>query len=203
MNRKQALASLQAFLPEDKEIIKMINLCDLHPIDESPSGWRKWCNQYSPYISVQKNKKLVTRWKGQNWFATQNDLYAYSEPQQLAKMSKKLLFITEKDCFCLLFWGNDNIFRYRRYFSESMCFSDPPLFLPIEDLRKFIKLESIDNFEKIRLTKKSSASGWVTSWPPKKEFYQEIKGIVCNNQVESLILENIIAENNTMIISLK
>lgn len=186
MNRKQALTSLQAYLPEDKEIIKIINLCDLHPVNESSNGWREWCNQYSPYIKIQKNKKIVTRWKGQDWFASQNDLYAYACPQEIAKLSKKLLFIADKDCFCLLFWGNDNRFRYRRYF-DGMCWNDPPLFLPVDDLRSFIKLENVESFEKIQTTKKTSAQAWITSWPPTKEFCQEIKGITCNNQVESLI----------------
>lgn len=186
MNRKQALASLQAYLPEDKEIIKIINLCDLQPVDESSNGWREWCNQYSPYIKIQKNKKIVTRWKGQDWFAPQSDLYAYACPKDIAELSKKLLFIVDKDCFCLLFWGNDNRFRYRRYL-DGMCWNDPPLFLPVDDLRSFIKLENVECFEKIQTTKKSSAQAWVTSWPPIKEFYQEIKGVICNNQVESLI----------------
>lgn len=202
MKRAQALASLQAYLPEDKEIIKIINLCDLYPMDESSSGWRGWCNQYSPYIRVQKNKKLVTKWKGQDCFASQNDLYAYASTQEVAKFSKKLLFLVDKNCFCLLFWGQDDRFRYRRYF-DGTYWNDPPLFLPINDLRTFIKLEKVESFEKIQTTKKSSTTqAWITSWPPKKEFYQEIKGIACN-PVESLILENVIAENNTKMISLR
>lgn len=201
MNRQQCLASLQAFLPDDKEIIRIINACDLDPIDETNSGWRGWQNQYSPYIKVQKNKKLVTRWKGENFFVPKKDLYAYSSAQDVARISKTLLFIADGDCFCFLFMGKDDKLRYRRYI-KGMYLNDPPLHVPIDDIRTLIKNENIDGYKSVQLTKTPGPKGWVTSWPSKSDFYQELKKEtkICNSPAESLILENIVAEDDMKII---
>lgn len=188
MQRNQALASLQAFLPEDKEIVKILNLCDLHPNDT----WRIWENQYSPYLKVQKNKKLVTRWKGTDFFSPKTDLYAYASPTDVAGISDKLLFLAEDNCFCFLFWGKDNLLRYRRRLNGLWCY-DPPLFLPIEDIRTFVKHEKIEGHVKIKPSKGQKPTGWITSWPPKKSFHQDIikETQICNSHsAESLILES-------------
>lgn len=182
MNRLQALASIQAYLPEDTEIVKILNYCDLNPID----GWRIWQNEYSPYIKVQKDKKIGIRFKEEDYFVPKMDLYAYSKTYDVAKISKKLLFIlNENNCLSFLFLGNDDKLRYRRY-SNSIYINEPPLFVPIEDIRVFIKHENIDGHCSVKLAKKQSL-GWVTSWPPSTRFYQEIKKEICNNQLESLI----------------
>jgi len=189
MNRIQALNSLQAYLSEDKEIIKIVNLCNLNPVDSSTSGWKEWQNEYAPYIKVQKNKKLATRLKEEDYFTPKKDLYAYSNLVDVAKISKKLLFTISKDCFCFLFWGKDDKLRFRRYLGDTYL-NNPALFVPIEDIRILVKNEYIDGYTKIKLVN-SGESGWVTSWPPKKEFYQELKKEIkkWNNQVESLIQE--------------
>lgn len=194
MNKQQALASLQAYLPDDAEIVKIINLCDLEPENDTTSGWRVWVNEYYPTLKVQKNKKVVIRKKHTDPFAEKKDLYAFSNVRDVAKISKALLFIAEdakhsKDCFCFLFWGKDGRLRYRRCIN-GMFFSDPPLSLPLEDVRSLVKNENIDGHKKIQCAKKSGI-GWVTSWPPKKEFYQEIvkETKVCNSPAESLILD--------------
>ena len=190
MNRAQALASLQAFLPEDKEIVKIVNLCDLQPNET----WRVWENQYSPYLKVQKNKKLVTLCKGTDFFSPKTDLYAYASPEDVANISDKLLFLAEGNCFCFLFWGKDNLLRYRRYL-DGLCCYDPPLFLPIEDIRTLVKHEKIEGHIKITPSKGQKTIGWVTSWPPKKSFHQDIvkETQICKNpQIDSLILDSLV-----------
>lgn len=192
INRQQALTSLQAYLPNDTEIVRIINMCCLNPI----GGWRVWQNEYSPFIKVQNNKKISIGYKGENFFEDKNDLYAYSNAASVAKISKKLLLIKEKDCFCFLFWGNDNQLRYRRQLNDNSKLLVPfrnnvPLVVPIEDIRTFIKQEHIDGHVKVSLISKHTM-GWVTCWPPKSEFYNEVKKEtnLWNSQVESLILEH-------------
>lgn len=195
MNRTQALVSLQAYLPEDQEIVTILNLCDLHPVDETSAGWRQWQNQYAPYIKVQKNKKLVIRWKGEEFFARKNDLYAYTNVIQIANMSKKLFLIKDKNCLCFLFWGQDDKLRYRRYFQDKLTlqgtwWTDPPLSLPITDLRTIVKYEKIEGHHQVPLAKKTKGTGWITSWPPSDSFSQEVMNNTTNCQ--SSIIDKII-----------
>lgn len=184
MTRDQALASVQAYLPDDKEIIRIINLCHLNPIDDYTNGWREWKNHYSPRLIVQKNKKLTIKYKEADFKSS--DIYEYSSLNDISKMSKKLLFIdanlAKGHCFCFLFWGKDDRLRYRRYLDD-MWFKDPPISLPLEDIRILVKNECIDGYcsfvpvKNLKQSHKKSfqpAKGWVTSWPPSKEFYEEI-----------------------------
>ncbi len=178
MLREQALASLQAFLPEDKEIIKIINLCDLH----SNNTWRVWENQYSPYLKIQKNKKLVTLKKESDIFSLKTDLYAYASPIDVADISNKLLLLIDEDRLCFLFWGKDDLFRYRQFQNGMWC-HDSPLVLPIEDIRTFVKHEKIEGYLKIYFKREQPTFGWITSWPPKKSLHQDISKEICQNQI--------------------
>ena len=55
-------------------------------------------------------------------------------------------------------------------------------------LAEYTKKQGI---KKIQLAKKTSGAGWITSWPPKQKFYEEItkETELCNNPAESLILD--------------
>lgn len=189
MLRPQALISLQAFLPEDREIVKIVNYCDLDPIDSTNAGWKIWQNRYSPYLKIQNNKKIIIHWKEEDFLAPKKDLYAYSGAQDIARISKVLLFITHNECFHFLFLGKDNKLRYRQYL-EGTYLNKPPLQVPLEDVRTLIKNENIIGHKSIQLIK-GPARGWMTSWPPERSFYQELKKEtkICNSPAESLIQE--------------
>lgn len=193
MRREQALASLQAFLPNDNEIVKIINFCDLDPIN--PDNWRIWGNEYSFFIKVKKNKKLLISWQEEDFLAPKKDLYAYANIKDVANISKTLLFIAEEDiaednyCFSFLFLGKDEKLRYRRYV-KNIYRNDPPLSLSIDDIRTLIKNENINGYKPV-LSNKKNAKAWITSWPPKSDFYQETKKEIkiCKDlQVDLLIL---------------
>lgn len=169
MNREQALISLQAFLPDDKEIIRIINFCDLDPI----GGWRIWQNQYSPYIRVQKNKKIMLYHKHENFFVTSKDLYAYSSIDNIAEISKKLLFTISKNQRCFLFWGIDDKLRCRISL-EKRYFNEAPLSMPLEDIRTLLKHEFVDDCLEVQLKK---IKGWIINLPPKKDLQKIIPGI--------------------------
>jgi hypothetical protein len=184
MNRQQALASLQAFLPEDKEIIKIINLCDLYPIN----GWRTWQNEYSPYIQIKQDKTIKVYNKEEVFPSSKKDLYIYANTKEVASISKRLLFIeTCNNNLSFLFWGRDNRLRCRRYVND-IYLNSPPLIHSIDDLRILIKNENINQYTEVPIANKKA---WVTPWPPKKEFYNEIKKEIniCNSLAESLIQE--------------
>lgn len=184
MTRDQALISVQACLPDDKEIVKLINLCKLDPVDNSTNCWREWKNHFSPRLIIQKNKKIAIKYKGADFKSS--DIYEYSSLNDISKISKKLLFIDANrargHCFCFLFLGNDDRLRYWRHLDD-IWFKDPPISLPLEDIKSLIRNEGVEGYcsiipaDNMKNSHKKSfrpAKGWVTSWPPNKEFYDEI-----------------------------
>lgn len=184
INRKQCLASLQAYLSEDKEITTIINYCDLWPTE----GWRIWQNEYSPYLKTTDLHKIVLRYKEEDYFFKKRDLYAYSSLPDVANMSKKLLLISCNDRFDFLFLGKDDKLRYRRYQGEQYR-NEPPLFLPLDIIRELIKAENKPYRKLIMRFLQNQVDVFITDWPNKK-LYTEVKQInpIIENSLAKIIL---------------
>ena len=145
MKRKQAIESVKAFLPNDKHIEKIINICDLYPVENS---WKKWTDHLGSYIKLHKNKKVIayiySSKDTSEYIVT--DLYFKSPPSSIVKISKWafISFAQTGDIPNIIFiWflGNDNRLRLLSYKDGIWTRNHPPLISGIKALR-FI----IDNF---------------------------------------------------------
>ena len=57
INRETAIVNVKAFLPEDKEIIQIIDMCNLDPDGDS---WLKWSDSNGNYLHIKKDKTVVS-----------------------------------------------------------------------------------------------------------------------------------------------
>lgn len=173
------LVSLQAFVPEDEEIVQIIKACDLHPKD----NWKRWFGTDGSYIKIRKNKNITGGYTADKNIST-TDIYYLSSLSSLSEISKSALLITTEDNSYALFMGHDERLRLRRKNNEKEWVSYPPLSLPLKDLRTLIKNKNIESYTQVKCAGPESAQGWVTAWPPTSEFLKEI---VWNNQLKTLI----------------
>ena len=51
---EKAFVSLKAFLPQDPQVCKIIQLCNLHPVN----SWRHWTDFLGHSLIVSENKKV-------------------------------------------------------------------------------------------------------------------------------------------------
>ena len=185
--RKKALVNVQAFLPDDKEIVSILNACDMSPADD----WRLWINGESPSIRIYHNKKIMCRKRNVETPGT-IDLYFGSHPTQLAELSKLALIIFVANVMCiLLFLGKDNKLRLARYLDKIDEWQrDYPLTLPLEDVRTLIKHEGVETHRRVSCYGSSRAIGWVTPWPPSRDLlidFDKKDKEIWNNPARSLI----------------
>lgn len=180
---KKALASVQAYLPEDKEIVRILEVCDFYPINDSFGGWKEWIN-YSHKVTFSKDKKI--RISKHNSNVKNTDLYAYSNILDIAEISKKLLLKFDKNRVWFLFLGGDDRIRLKIY-SDGFALSESPLTLPLVDIRALVTRENFDGFVKI------GPKTWVSTLPVKKKFLEAIKETEtcktmrdCSGLIESL-----------------
>ena len=92
--RNEAFQSIKAFLPNDKIITTIIDICDLYPIEKS---WRKWTDHLGNFLQVRnrriisfsqdpsKNDKIIT------------DIYFKATPERLSKISSWVFISFGKD----------------------------------------------------------------------------------------------------------
>lgn len=169
-SRKKALINVQAFLPNDKEIVKIIDRSNLNELD----NWRLWGNGKSPSIKICKNK--FVKCYERNTIAPESlDLYFGAAPKQIAKISKSVLIIIVSNIMTILFLGKDNKFRLASYHDDkNIWVRNYPLSLQLNDIRTFIKYENVETYLPVALSTQN-AIGWVTIWPPKPELLLEIE----------------------------
>lgn len=180
LTRQRSLVNVQAYLPNDTEIIRIINGCAL----SSKGDWRIWQNSESPYLKIGKNRELHLRYKQEDEFHPE-DIYRNAPPEVLAEISKTALLIQIERSMSFIFMGSDGLIRTAK--CGSWWKRDPPLFYHVEDLRTLIKHENVELAQPVPCYW-STGKGWVTPWPPSRDFVTELeKENACNNLAKSLI----------------
>jgi hypothetical protein len=183
MERIQALESVKAFLPNDKEIETIINVCNLYPIENS---WRKWADNLGSYIQIQNNKKVISfsysPYDKSKRIIT--DIYFKAPPANIAKFSKWAFISFGKmdklNVGFIWFMGHDNKLRLLFNSSGQWQRNLPPLVSGINILRLIIKhlnnnhqgqadILHIQGPLAITLTK-----FWASNWPMENGLKQQI-----------------------------
>lgn len=155
MNRAQALVSVQAFLPEDKEIVRIIKGCSLEPVN----GWRVWQNSASPYLKILKNRRAVVRYK-QGVESDASDVLAQARPESVFA-SCRVALCTFQQATNVLLWCADSRFRLLTY-EDRWLLPKPPLSVGLESLRMLVK------HLQIQKSKRIDEKTFVTTWPPEQ-----------------------------------
>lgn len=198
-NAKEALASVNAFLPNDELVGIIIKLCNLHPVGKS---WRKWTDHLGNFLQIYNNKKVVSF--SQNPLGNDEiitDVYFKAPPEKLAHISN-WAFVSfgkgQTDSFNTLyiwFLGIDNRLRFCSFHNGKWLKNEPPLISGIDTLRPVLKNLGIKGFRQadilhikgpvaINITR-----SWATEWPPDQELISEMQRC---NQMLAKVMENIL-----------
>jgi hypothetical protein len=178
MNYNEALVNVQAYLPNDKEIIKIIEICSLTPIEGS---WRIWTDNGGHLLIIKKNRKVIARRILSDNLIIK-DLYHKSSAKQISKTSKFAMFSiakTKEDsttniCY-IWFLGNDNKLRLLCFLKNEWVDNQMPLGCGLKTLRFLVRHLDIENYKAVRGHRsiKGTYTGtveksWLTKWEPKR-----------------------------------
>lgn len=168
MNLSKAIVNIKAFLPEDEDIIKIIDVCNLKPLN---ADWRIIFDPYGNSLSFKKDKTIFTNINDNP--NTIQDIYFKSHPKTISSKSNwSMISLTENDSFFVWFLGVDNKLRSCCYMNDEWQENKPPLVCGINTLRKIVQSFDVDDYNVIM---GSSIHGpydgkviktWVTEWPP-------------------------------------
>lgn len=124
----RGVVTVQAYLPDDREIIKIISGCDLFP----SGGWREWTDLYGYTLHIRRGRRVKVKFNNNSDpIIDTKDLYFKLSPDDLIKISKSLLIHGDD----YIFLGNDDKIRVRK-FREGVWEIHPPLSIELNILRK-------------------------------------------------------------------
>lgn len=110
MKRNKAVASVRAFLPHDKSLLDILDICNLNP-DKS---WNAWIDEEGNKLILKENK-ISIRKKNQSFISKTSDIYRYSNPRNFLSWSKWCMLVkglSNNKAFSLLFlFGVDSRLR--------------------------------------------------------------------------------------------
>jgi hypothetical protein len=189
INRETAIVNVKAFLPEDKEIIQIIDMCNLDPDGDS---WLKWSDSNGNYLYIKKDKTVVSNKESPTKKRTRliKDIHFKAPIDVISKNSKWALI-----CFAetvnirqgiksalsginiafIWFLGIDNKLRLTTFIQNEWIENQPPLTTGITTLRTIVKHLNISNYCMIKiadikepLSVAFAKKVWATPWPPSK-----------------------------------
>ena len=183
---KKAKVSLQAFLPDDNEIIKIIEMCGLELFDKN--NWKEWHDNVENKIYVTDDKKLFI--KNIKIKHKITDIYFKSKPLQIANNSKLVMIsVTNNNNYFVWFVGNDDRIRMLCYINHEWE-NRLPLSSNIETIRTIIKNLDINDYkviDGIKIKKESVIKTIISTWPPSQNMKTDM---ILTNKIGQKILSD-------------
>lgn len=206
MEYKKALVSVKAYLPEDEEIVRIIEICDLEP-----SGtWRLWTDDLGHNLII-KNNRSVTSKKVNPVARTPiriKDIHFKSSAKQIADNSKWVMISLAESvedgvpniCF-LWFLGLDGRLRLLCYMKDEWVENKPPLSSGVHTLRTIVKNLDSTTYKVIKGSRYVNGpyegnvvKTWVSTWPPSSNMKLDI--LMTNRTIGQKILSDCGVINN-------
>ena len=193
-NTKKALESIKAFLPDDKLVGKIIELCDLHPIDKS---WRKWTDHLGNFLQI-RNKKVISFSQdplGNEEIIT--DIYFKASPNKLSQISDWAFVSFGKDqtnsfnALYMWFLGRDKRLRFCSFHNGYWLKNEPPLISGVDTLRPVLKNLNVNGYRQANILHIKGpiaidiTRSWATQWPPKQKLIDEMNR--CNQTLAKVV----------------
>ena len=195
MNYTKAIINVKASLPEDEEIIKIIEICKLEPTNT----WRLWTDN-NGHNMIIKNNKTITLKKNNRQPIIVKDIYFKSSAKQIANNSKWAMISLAKNkdnaniCF-LWFLGFDNILRLMCHVKDSCMENKPPLSSGINTLKFIVKNLNVENYKTILDSRYINGpyegnvvKSWITNWPPSENMQLDM--LMTNKTISEKILKD-------------
>ncbi len=127
----KALINVKAYLPEDKEIINIIKLCNLR---NDNKNWKIWYDDLGNKLVLNKKNIKIKKY---NSFIIK-DLHHKLHPNIIINNTSLLLINLINDFYYCLLYTNNTI-KLSIYKDNNWIENQPPLSAGIENLRLIIK----------------------------------------------------------------
>lgn len=189
MDLQKAIKNIQIHLPDDKEILDIIDLCDLYLLND---GWNNWSDFSKNILSI--NNKKISIYKNDKAIITTNDLHFKSHIKIIAqKSSWAMVSFSNDNCFVWLLNDNNKLRFY--YLKDDVWKYDLlPLASGIQTLRALVKTlrEASENIivdsNKIRVPFTTDIKKtWAFLWPPNETVKNEMS--LQNNMLATKFLK--------------
>lgn len=159
--QSKEIVNVRAFLPADQEIIKIIEICKLHP----GSTWKVWSDGFGNTIKISAKRKISI---GNNLNLKYNDLYFKSTIKHIANVSNKVMLGLSDDVAFAWMLGQDSRLRY--LVKQSGCWQNSsPLLSGLAALRVFVQNLNVEGPTQIDTIKMNGVSteinGLIMPWP--------------------------------------
>lgn len=195
---EKEIESVKAYLPNDAEILKIIQICQLYPT----ASWKSWTDHLGNSLNILNDKKVLSL-REHPLAPTDKiitDIYHKAPPDRISKNSKwAFIAFGEGDkqnnslCFIWLL-GNDDRLRLITYYKDGWIENYPPLGCGMKTLRTIVKhigIES-DNIPNLKEIKGSTAANiikaWSTPWPPSANIKLDL--LLTNKILASKVFED-------------
>jgi len=165
LDYNKCLINVKAFLPDDKEIIKIIKLCYLEPVK---NNWRIWSDNQGNIITLFKNRVVISR-KINNYLLKADDLYLKSPAESIIENSRWAMICLEEDNCVIWLLGVDSRLRHIHYTNGVWIGNVPPMNNGINSIRTVI--ENLDTDKVITYPNKKS---WAANLPLKPDITKDI-----------------------------
>ncbi len=183
MDYRKALVNVQAFLPDDCEITKIIEICDLEPLD----SWRHWTDHNGHMLVIKNNRTVAIKKESptaDRKYTKIKDVHFKSTAKQISENSKWAAFSIAKSiqypnvniCY-VWFLGLDDRLRLLCFLRNEWVENLMPLSYGIRSLRTIVRNLNVDNYKVIfglRYIKGmypgEEVKSWATNWYPEKVF---------------------------------
>jgi len=191
----KALESIKAFLPNDHLIGKIIELCNLHPVEKS---WYRWTDHLGNFLQIHNNKKIVSFAQDPlGYEAIITDVYFKAAPSKLSQISNWAFISFGKDqtnaynTLYAWFLGRDNRLRFCSFYNGTWLKNEPPLISGINTLRPVLKNLNVKKYRQADIlhikgpVAMNITRSWATEWPPKKELIDKM--CHCNEALAEVV----------------
>lgn len=134
IKEKKALITVNAFLPKDKEIHRIIKYCSFSCDDD----WRIWHDEHNNIINFDRTEILLSL--NQNNHVATKDIYYCSSSKMIIEKSigASITYLNNKDAYIWLL-GKDNKLRVLKYSTIHLTNNILPISLGLTAVRKAIK----------------------------------------------------------------
>lgn len=196
MKLNEALSSVKASLPNDNDILKIIDICQLFPKENS---WRTWIDGQGNCITLTQNKKIIcSKYKLLTYEDTViTDLYCRAPIEKLSKCSTWVFIIFGKDIdsgidvIYIWFLGIDNRLRLSYFDGKNWIENQPPLSCGIKTLQVLVKNFDISDYNVVLngqlCDNKQVNLSIAMKWPPSSSAKSEL--LLNNNDLAQKVFD--------------
>jgi hypothetical protein len=203
----ELLESVKAFIPDKPEIISIIKLCGLQPVDE----WYSWVDGAGNELCINKNKnknnkRISIKINKESSVLTNNirDIYFKSDIKSILKNSSYALIALCDDMNTYLLWfkGKDGWLRFLSYKDGDLNHFFP-LTSGFEALRYFFINEFIVKNDKNKINNYILPWAVKSPWVIPEPYNLTIKKIWSTLlPISSSMNQDLLQENNKTVLSL-